>query len=98
LRDIVRYRGALETPTVGVDDRGQFSPACGDLGPVPETLFGGPRITAPPTRNLGNLAPVATNKAEELPGLRNVTCVEPLAADGSMVSPPTVPVSELQFS
>jgi hypothetical protein len=97
LRDAIRYRGALESIDAGVDDRGELSPACSDLGPGPEALFGGPRVTAPPSRNLGNLPPVASNKAEELPGLRNVTCVEPVK-DGVQASPSAVAVSELQFS
>jgi hypothetical protein len=96
LRDVVRYRGATETPSPGIDDRGKFSPACSDLGPPPEALFGGPRITSPPTRNLGSLSPVATNKAEELPGLRNVACIDRPPADGTPAA--KVPVSELQFS
>jgi hypothetical protein len=102
LRDAGRYRGATETPVasttmVVADDRGEKPPSCSDLGPVPETIIGGPRATSGPARNLSN-GPIAASKADELPGLRSVTCIEPLGADGAAVDPPTVAVSELLFS
>lgn len=102
LRDAGKYRGATETPvassaTVAADDRGQDVPSCSDLGPVPETIIGGPRATAGPVRNLSS-GPIAAGKADELPGLRSVTCVEPQSPNKPPVDPPTVAVSELLFS
>jgi hypothetical protein len=98
LRDAGRYRGATSTPTnlATGDDRGRSLPLCSDAGPA-DSLVAGARGTTAPTQNL-DVGPIATNKVGELPVLRSVTCVEPLNMDGTMRSPPVLPVSEVQFS
>jgi hypothetical protein len=96
LRDAGRYRGATATPVAGGDDRGENPPQCLDPGPA-DQLVAGPRSTTAPTQNLFG-GPIATNKVDELPDLRGVTCIDIPKPDGSPPDALTVPVAEVQFS